>query len=90
LAQSLGTGKEQIFRRVVGFDQTELLAQNRYPTVLLWGERDASAPVHLATEMHQKLPQSELKILSGLGHNIHLENPNLFYGTLKQILDNTF
>ncbi len=90
LSQSQTTGKEEIIRKVIGFDQTELLAQNKYPTVLLWGQQDQSVSLSLAQEMHSKLAKSELIVLTGEGHNIHLDNPNLFYGTLKQILQNNF
>ncbi len=90
LRASLTSGKEDIFRRVVGFDQTKILEQNKTRTVLLWGEFDQSAPLKLAVEINQKLPNSELIVLNGFGHNIHLENPNLFYGKLKHILQNNF
>ncbi len=90
LKNSLITGKEKIFRKVVGFDQTELLKYNKYPTVLLWGSEDRSVSVAIAKEIQQKTTNSTLVILPHEGHNIHLSNPNLFYGTLKQILTNNF
>lgn len=86
LKNSVYSGKEEIFRRVVAFDQSHLLPQNKYPTVLLWGARDASVSLAIAQELHRKYPRSVLKIVRDGGHNLHLENPNLFYGILKQIL----
>ncbi len=90
LKNSLDSGKEKIFRKVVTFDQTELLKYNKYPTVLLWGSEDESVSVAIAKEIQQKTANSTLVILPHEGHNIHLSNPNLFYGTLKQILTNNF
>jgi len=87
LQRSRLSGKEKILRQVIGFDQTALLAQNNYCTVLLWGQQDDVVPVNIAQELANKLANSRLIVVPDQGHNFHLTNPNLFYGTLKQILD---
>lgn len=90
LKNSLDNGKEEIFRRVVTFDQTEILVQNKYPTVLLWGECDTSVDIKIAHELSKKYPKAILQIIPNQGHNLHIDNSNLFYGILKQILANNF
>jgi len=90
LQHSRLSGKEQILRQVVGFDQTELLAQNNYCTVLLWGQQDTVVPVSIAKELKNKLAEAYLIVVPNQGHHFHLTNPNLFYGQIKQILDTYF
>jgi pimeloyl-ACP methyl ester carboxylesterase len=83
-ADSSGIG--QVFRRAVSFDQTDTLPHIAVPTLLLWGEKDTDAPVRLAREIKTLIPHAELSVLPGLGHNVHIENPNLFYGIITRFL----
>lgn len=75
-----------IYRRVVNFDQTSILKEITVPTLLLWGEKDMDVPLRIAHEMSELIPASQLEILPGLGHNAHIENPNLFYGVVKKYI----
>lgn len=77
-------GLGEIYRRVVNYDQTDALKRISVPTVLLWGERDTDVPLRVAQEMSELIRASTLEILPGLGHNAHIENPNLFYGVVKK------
>jgi pimeloyl-ACP methyl ester carboxylesterase len=85
-ADKHGLGK--VFRKSVIFDQTTLLPHIQVPTLLIWGERDTEVPVSIAQEMHTLIPTSTLIILENLGHNAHIENPTLFYGTSKTFISN--
>lgn len=44
------------------------------PTLLIAGENDSKF-CSLAERMHSLIPHSELHILSGVGHTVHLEDP---------------
>ena len=83
-ADSRGLGG--IYRRVVNFDQTAALKKIAVPTLLLWGEKDVDVPLRIAREMQSLIPASRLEILPGLGHNAHIENPNLLYGVVKKYI----
>ncbi len=87
LTEADRTGLGEIFRKVVPFDQTSSLGKISVPTLLIWGEKDTEVPLKIACEMKELIPQSKLKIMPGLGHNAHLENPNLFYGLIKKFLE---
>ncbi len=87
LKQADERGIGVIFRRTVGFDQTTTLPEIEAPTLLVWGEFDDAAPVRLAQEMKTLIPNAELSILPGLGHNAHIENPTLFYGSISRFLE---
>lgn len=88
LRDAINRGMEQIFRRSVVFDQTEILAKISVPTYLIWGENDDSVPLRIAQEMEGLIAGSQLLQLPDLGHNAHLESPQLFYGTIKKICEN--
>lgn len=85
LADQSGLGK--IFRNVVVFDQTQSLPKIKVPTLLLWGKNDDVVKPEIANEMQSLIPNSSLIILENIGHNAHLENPYLFYGTVKSFLE---
>lgn len=80
-------GMEQIFRSSVVFDQTKYLELIATPTHLIWGERDQSVDLKIAIEMQKLIPGSTLTVLPDLGHNAHLESPQLFYATIKKICE---
>lgn len=83
-AEAAGLG--EIFRRVVSYDQTELLRKVQVPTMLLWGERDHTAPLSIAREIRDGIPGAVLDVLPGLGHNPHMDNPVLVYGKIASYL----
>lgn len=56
------------------------------PVQLIAGELDQKYCL-IAEEMHRRLPQSQLAIVSGAGHNVHVEQPHLFDTIIKRFLD---
>ncbi|MDO3379801.1 alpha/beta fold hydrolase [Geoalkalibacter halelectricus] len=48
------------------------------PTLILWGDRDAVAPLRTAHILRSNLPYSDLQIISETGHVPMLENPQIF------------
>lgn len=47
----------------------------RVPTLILWGERDALFPVHMAERFHRDIQGSQLVTFPGLGHLLQEEDP---------------
>jgi pimeloyl-ACP methyl ester carboxylesterase len=86
LRQATDAGLGAIFKRSVGYDQTSAIKNITVPTHLLWGAHDTSVPLRIAEEMQRLLPGAQLTTLPNEGHNIHLDNPGLFYGALRKIL----
>lgn len=80
-------GLGQIFRGVVGFDQTDRLGRIGVPTLLCWGREDAEVPLAIAEEMRRLIPGSELVVIDRAGHNAHLENPSYFYGIIRTFVE---
>jgi pimeloyl-ACP methyl ester carboxylesterase len=83
-ADKEGLGK--IFRKAISFDQTKTLPQIEVETLLLWGNDDTEAPLRLAHEIHTLIPHNQLEIIDNAGHNLHTNNPNIFYGKLKKFI----
>lgn len=81
------TGKRDIFKRVVTFDQTEFLKKINIPTLIIWGDRDAQTSYKIGEEMNKLIKDSKLQIVEGGTHDLHLENPTLFYGILRKYVD---
>jgi pimeloyl-ACP methyl ester carboxylesterase len=48
------------------------------PTLLLYGEEDARSPIHVAKNLHDLIPTSELIIIPGIGHLVNVEAPIRF------------
>lgn len=48
------------------------------PVLLVWGEHDRMAPVHCAMDMHARLNDSRLVVISGVGHSPMVESPDEF------------
>ena len=79
-------GLQRIFRRVVSFDETDLVQRIVLPTLLLWGEHDVEVPLRIAQELHTLISGAVLEVMPAAGHSAHLEQPTLFYGILQQFL----
>ncbi len=76
----------KIFRKVVPFDQTNFLPKIKAETLILHGTKDQEVNIKIAEETNRLIPNSKLIKLSNLGHNIHLTNPNIFYGKIKKFI----
>jgi 3-oxoadipate enol-lactonase len=68
-------------------DTTSIFPHINVPTLLLVGEEDTLTPPSLMRSMHEKIPESELRIISGAGHISNLENPDEFNGYLMRFLE---
>lgn len=48
------------------------------PTLILHGEKDLVLPLKGSENMHQLLPNSQLKVIANHGHSLNMEDPKLF------------
>jgi pimeloyl-ACP methyl ester carboxylesterase len=69
-------------------DLREVLPTIAVPTLLLWGEADARAPIRpVAEALLSSIPGSELVVLPGVGHYINLAAPDAFNAEVRRFLD---
>jgi pimeloyl-ACP methyl ester carboxylesterase len=68
-------------------DLREVLPTIAVPTLLLWGEADARAPIRpVAEALLGSIPGSELVVLPGAGHYINLAAPDAFNAEVRRFL----
>jgi pimeloyl-ACP methyl ester carboxylesterase len=66
---------ENLLTPLLDFDQRELVAQIRCPTLVVGGEDDRSVPPDIQREMATRISGAELKQFAGYGHFNDMENP---------------
>lgn len=73
-------------RDLLGSDLREKLELIIAPTLVIWGDCDGLLPVELAHELHHRIPQSQLRIIDGAGHNPMWEAPEVFNEVVLRFL----
>jgi pimeloyl-ACP methyl ester carboxylesterase len=56
------------------------------PTLLLYGDSDVRAPLEVADQLHDAIPDSRLVLLPGVGHLCNLEAPEKFNSEVRSFL----
>jgi pimeloyl-ACP methyl ester carboxylesterase len=64
-------------------DQGDLLPRITVPTLLIWGDADARAPLSVAHQFANAIPNAELKLIPDAGHMSNLEQPGLFNDAVR-------
>lgn len=77
---------QPIFRRVIEERVNEDLPRITAPTIVIWGDRDQETPMRDAGEIVSKVSGAELRVLPGLGHAPHREQPAQFASALEHAL----
>jgi len=65
-------------------DQRDLLPRVAVPTLLIWGERDARSPLHIARQFEQAIPDTTLVVIPECGHVSNLEQPGPFNAAVRE------
>jgi 3-oxoadipate enol-lactonase len=68
-------------------DATGDLAGLDVPTLVIVGDQDQTAPVEVAQEMTEQLPQARLAVIQGAGHLSNLEQPEAFAAEVQAFLE---
>src|SRR3954467_12037855 len=74
-------------QHVSAMDRLYLLGE--LPTLIVWGDRDNTIPIKHGLAAHERIPNSRFVTLPTAAHFPHLEDPDGFYQTLLDWLDNT-
>jgi len=67
-------------------DLRDVLPRISVPTLLLYGDKDVRAPLHVAEELHAAIASSELVIMPGVGHVSSVEAPERFTAEVRSFL----
>jgi pimeloyl-ACP methyl ester carboxylesterase len=67
-----------MLRAMARADLRDVLRRIDVPTLVLHGDADARAPLHIGLELHRSISGSQLVVLEGVGHAMNLEAPEAF------------
>ncbi len=65
----------EIYLKVIEENLLSLLPAISIPTVIIWGQKDKITPLSDGYLIKKQLPNSELKIVPGVGHSLHYQSP---------------
>ncbi|MEP4558238.1 alpha/beta fold hydrolase [Cobetia amphilecti] len=69
--------------RGVGYLET-----HEMPTLVIWGDKDRAYPISQELALFQGIPEAQLAVIPGAGHNAHHEKPGLFCALLEDFMAN--
>jgi pimeloyl-ACP methyl ester carboxylesterase len=78
--------KSEVGWRGLKTDLSDRLGEVAAPTLLVHGDRDRVVPVEWARRAHERLPDSELRVLRGCGHWPPRECPDTFNRVVTDFL----
>ena len=55
-------------------------------TLIVWGDQDKAYNLNQVETLNNKIPNSDLKIIKGCSHNVHLEKPDEFNTLVEEFL----
>ena len=55
-------------------------------TLIVWGSEDRAYNFNQVETLSDNIPDSDLKIIKGCSHNVHLEKPNEFNKAVEEFL----
>jgi pimeloyl-ACP methyl ester carboxylesterase len=70
-----------------GFDVRDRVGQIEQPTLIICGEEDRMTPLRFSEFLHEKIPNSQLKIIPDAGHMVMLEQPEMVAKLIKGFLN---
>lgn len=79
-------GLRAMARSIAEADLRDVLPRIDVPTLLLYGDRDARAPLSVAEDLHAAIPSSELVIMPGVGHVSSVEGRERFTAEVRRFL----
>jgi pimeloyl-ACP methyl ester carboxylesterase len=77
---------KETLKKVVAEDLTSLLSKITKPTLLIWGKHDTYTPLKHGHIMNEKIKNSELVIMEGVRHGVHLQAPEKLATLIKDFL----
>jgi pimeloyl-ACP methyl ester carboxylesterase len=69
---------------VTALDRLELT--KRFPSLIVWGDRDRIVPVRHGQDVHQLVPNTYLAVFGGAGHFPHRDDPDRFVEVVDEFL----
>jgi 3-oxoadipate enol-lactonase len=71
---------------LAGFDPLDRLPAITTPTLVVVGAEDASTPLEMAEQIHERIPSSELVVLEGAAHLSNIDQADAFNEAVLRFL----
>jgi len=71
------------------WDGVKNLENIKNETLIIWGNQDKAYNFNQVKSLHDNIPDSDLKIIRGCSHNVHLEKPDEFNKVVEEFLKKT-
>ena len=68
------------------WDGVKNLKNIRNETLIIWGDQDKAYNLNQVESLNENIPNSDLKIIKGCSHNVHLEKPDEFNRVVENFL----
>jgi len=68
------------------WDGVDNLKNIKNETLIVWGDKDKAYNFHQVETLSSNIPNSDLKIIKGCSHNVHLEKPDEFNEVVEEFL----
>ena len=69
------------------WDGVRNLQNIKNKTLIVWGDQDKAYNFNQVETLNDNIPNSELKIIKGCSHNVHLEKPDEFNTIVEKFLN---
>ena len=74
--------QREIFKNIIREDVSHLLSEIRIPTLIVWGTKDTYTPIKYAHKIHARIRQSNLHIIKGGTHGLHISEQEALLSTM--------
>ena len=68
------------------WDGVKNLKNIKNQTLIIWGDQDKAYNLNQVESLNDNIPNSDLKIVKGCSHNVHLEKPDEFNTMVSEFL----
>lgn len=72
------------------YDGSEILPEIKVPTLIICGDNDSWAPMHIALKMHERISGSRLVVIPGGSHATPAENPQMINFAIEIFIRDNF
>ena len=69
------------------WDGVKNLKNIKNKTLIIWGDQDKAYNFNQVKTLNENIPNSDLKIIKGCSHNVHLEKPDEFNTIVSEFLN---
>ena len=79
--------KREIYKKITRQDFGQDINKINFPTMVIWGEKDAYLPLKNGKKIAALIPNAKLEIIKNGNHGLHLKYLEPFYARIKKFIE---